>query len=392
MSPVRFSPPRCPKPALWPEIDRRRWEASQHTGDIFDAGGAGAGWAPITRKRVEAGYGRWISWLSVNGYLDSIASPGDRVQPERVTKYVAALQALNAPSTVLCRVQELYLALTVIAPERDWTWIHKIESRIKRTVVPARNGRRATVSSDRLCALGLKLMAEAEEPATITPVMQAVQYRDGLMISLLAAQPLRRRNFAAIEIGRHLVKQDDGYWIRFEAAETKTKAPIEYPFPTALVPYLEKYLSVYRPLLAQCDGYWNRGTAAARPLSTLWLSQHGTAMAPVAVSCRFKKLTKDRLGRAVTMHRFRDSAATTIAIEDPEHVRITMCILGHTTLHTSERYYNHATSLQAVRRYQAGILELRRTLSGRTRKTHPRDQARTAVPTRTRSPTLTKGS
>jgi integrase len=192
--------------------------------------------------------------------------------------------------------------------------------------------------------------------------MQAVQYRDGLMIALLAARPLRRHNFATIEIGRHLVKHGDGYRINFEAAETKTKTPIEVPFPADLVPFLERYLVVYWPRLARCDGYWNRARASARCSSALWLSQHGTAMAEVAISGRFKKLTRDRLGHSMTMHRFRDAAATMIAIEDPEHVRITKCILSHTTLRSSERYYNHASSLQAVRRYQARILELRRTL------------------------------
>jgi integrase/recombinase XerD len=384
MSPVRFSPPRCPKPALWPEIDRHRWGASQHSGDIFEPSSVGTHWAFHTRKRVETGYGRWLSWLSVNGYLDSNSSPGDRVKPERVTRYVAALQAVNAPNTVLSRIQELYLALTVVVPDHDWTWIHKIESRLKRTATRVRNRRTGLSSSNRLYSLGLKLMTEAERPSTSTPVEQAVQYRDGLMISLLAARPLRRHNFATMEIGHHLVKQDDGYWIRFEATETKTHVPIEAPFPAALVAYLERYLSHYRPLLAECSGYWRRMRIGPLP-SALWVSQHGTAMAEVAISSRFKKLTTDRLGPRLTMQRFRESAATSIAIEDPEHVRITMCILGHTTLRTSERHYNHATSLQAIRRYQARILELRRSLAGRSGRSDLRRQAKVVTSTGLRS-------
>jgi hypothetical protein len=50
------------------------------------------------------------------------------------------------------------------------------------------------------------------------------------------ARPLRRRNFARIEIGRHLVRQGDAYWLRFDGNETKTGEPIEAPFPDALVP------------------------------------------------------------------------------------------------------------------------------------------------------------
>ena len=361
------TPARCPKPALWPEADRSRWANSQRKGDILDAPRHGAEWGPRTRERVAEGYGRWISWLAENHHLDPHSSPDERVELQRVKAYVDALRAINAPATVLSRIQELYLALTVMSPERDWTWIRQIETRFKRTVVAAPNKRAGLPSSDRLYALGLTLMTKAELRMSGTP--QAVQYRDGLMISLLAARPLRRHNFAAIEIGRHLLKQGDGYWIRFQATETKTHIPIEVPFPAALVPYLERYLSVYRPRLAECEGYW-RTVRVVRP-STLWLSQHGTPMSEVAISGRFKKLTQARLGHAVTMHRFRDSAATSIAIEDPEHIRITMCILGHTTLRTSEDHYNHATSLQAIRRYQARILELRRSLSNRFRSVRP---------------------
>jgi integrase/recombinase XerD len=338
---------------------------------------------------VAEGYGRWISWLAENQQLDPHSSPDERVEPQRVKAYVDALRAINAPATVLSRIQELYLALTVMSPEHDWTWLRQIETRFKRTVVVGLNKCTGLPSSDRLYALGLALMAEAE--TRMSGTLQAVQYRDGLMISLLAARPLRRHNFAAMEIGRHLLRQgDDSYWIRFQGAETKTHIPIEVPFPAALVPYLERYLSTYRPRLAECEGYW-RTVRALRPLSTLWLSQHGTPMAEVAISGRFKKLTRDRLGHAVTMHRFRDSAATSIAIEDPEHVRITMCILGHTTLRTSERHYNHATSLQANRRYQARILELRRSLSSHFRSDSPQRRTPGAISSRSRTMQPRKG-
>ena len=48
--------------------------------------------------------------------------------------------------------------------------------------------------SRELFALGIRLMAEAESSPS-TPRQRAIDYRDGLMIALLAARPLRRRNF-----------------------------------------------------------------------------------------------------------------------------------------------------------------------------------------------------
>jgi hypothetical protein len=55
----------------------------------------------------------------------------------------------------------------------------------------------------------------------------------------------------------------------------------------------------------------------------------------------------------------RDCAATTIATEDPEHVMTITPLLGHTSLRTAERHYNHARCLEAGRRYQKRIRELR---------------------------------
>jgi len=74
-----------------------------------------------------------------------------------------------------------------------------------------------------------------------------------------------------------------------------------------------------------------------------------------SVYCHIVELTRERLGRAINPHLFRDCAATTIAAEDPLHVHITRNILGHTSLTTSERYYNQARSLNAFRTHQREV-------------------------------------
>ena len=65
------------------------------------------------------------------------------------------------------------------------------------------------------------------------------------------------------------------------------------------------------------------------------------------------------MGVPISPHLFRDCAATTIAIDDPEHVLTIAPLLGHTTLKTSEKHYNHARSLDASRRFQAVMREVR---------------------------------
>jgi integrase len=234
-------------------------------------------------------------------------------------------------------------------------------NRLRQRVTPVRNKRALVIPSDQILAFGLELMAEAEGPVGGSEFARASRYRDGLMIALLAARPLRRRNFAAIEIGRHLLREGDQYVLRFEGEETKTGAAIEDLVPARLTHYLERYLSCYRPFLAGRTELWvDRRRQLNVVGMALWVSTFCSAMSQGAVYEQIRKLTRARFGRALTPHLFRDSAATSIATEDPEHVYVAKSVLGHSSLQTSEKHYIHAQSLQASRRFQAFVLALRR--------------------------------
>jgi integrase/recombinase XerD len=240
-------PARCCRPLeIWPGSDRRAWKAALHRGDVLEPSGVGADWAPHSRRKIAKGYGRWLTWLETRGLLDPRVDPAERVTAEHVRDYVVELRALNAPY-----MQELYQAIGAMAPERDWAWLRRIETRVRHAAVSVRDKRLRVVPSETLFHLGTELMDAANDPETCTPLKRASCYRNGLMIALLAARPLRRRNFARIEIGAHLVREGDAYWLRFDNSETKTGEPIDAPFPDSLVPHLERYLSQYRPFLLQ---------------------------------------------------------------------------------------------------------------------------------------------
>jgi len=78
-------------------------------------------------------------------------------------------------------------------------------------------------------------------------------------------------------------------------------------------------------------------------------------MRPHQIWQLIRNRTQAKFGKALTPHLFRHAAATSIAIEDPAHVRMSAAILGHSTLATTERYYNLATGLEALRRYQKTV-------------------------------------
>jgi integrase len=69
--------------------------------------------------------------------------------------------------------------------------------------------------------------------------------------------------------------------------------------------------------------------------------------------------TGEAFGRPINPHLFRDCAATSIAMDDPKHVRIASRILGHRSTATTERYYNQAQAIDAARRYQDFLIAVR---------------------------------
>jgi integrase/recombinase XerD len=69
--------------------------------------------------------------------------------------------------------------------------------------------------------------------------------------------------------------------------------------------------------------------------------------------------TAEAFGKPINPHLFRDCAATSIAIDDPEHVRTASQILGHRSTATTEQYYNQAQAIEAARRYQDFLVALR---------------------------------
>jgi hypothetical protein len=246
-----------------------------------------------------------------------------------------------------------------MAPERDWAWLHKIIRRLRRNAKPKRKKEALMVPAEHLFRYGIELMDTADAvDCRMSSLDRAGQYRDGLVIALLTARPIRRRNLASIEIGRHLIRQGEKYWLIFPPEETKTHRAYGAPLPLALNPYLERYVDHYRPFLIQLKGRWHGIRAFQRPGDRLWVSNFASAMSEGALYGHVTNLTAVKFGRSLCLHLFRDVAATSVAVEAPEHVEIIPGHLGHATSATSERHYIHARSLEATRKYQAHLLGL----------------------------------
>ncbi len=348
------APERACKPVShWPTQDRALWLRATEGDHIFGDGGDRADHRPASNRKTEQDYGRWLTFLDYSGQLDLESELAVRITSERVKAYCAHMVGLgNKPQTLLGRLQGLGEIARLAGPERDWTFINRIASRIRGRHKPARDKRAILAPSQNLLQLGLQLMDSASSAST--PRRAATAYRDGLVITFLALMPLRRRNLAELALGETLVDVD-GTWVLILPGEiTKTHVPKEDLWPEMLVPYLNYYLTVHRPYLASLTGRW------AKPIgNALWVSTDGSPMTQMAIYDRIRARTEEAFGFAINPHAFRHAAATTLAIEDPEHVRAASTILGHRSSATTQRYYQLAGSLEAGRQF-ATTLDRRR--------------------------------
>ena len=129
----------CLKAVEWPMRDRQLLEQALRRGDLLDGGGDRRRYSAISNRKLERGYGRWLTYLAFNGQLATEASPADRITRERVLAYIDRLKALgNGTYTLLARLQELYEAALVMGPNRDWKWIRRIAATIRTQHVPVR--------------------------------------------------------------------------------------------------------------------------------------------------------------------------------------------------------------------------------------------------------------
>lgn len=227
-------------------------------------------------------------------------------------------------------------------PDSDLRWLSSIKARLH-SAAPLQRPTGPVITSLQILQLGLTLMAENHpvEHAHIR-LSQAITYRDGLMIALLALAPLRRKNLASLQIGRHLIGEGANRYIVIPAAEAKTQAAIEFAVPALLLPYLDLYLTVLRPRLLQ-----------AISCQALWISRRGSALSYGAVGDIVSRHALRRMRIRLSTHDTRDAAATTWALAAPDKIAVAADLLSHADGKTMQKHYNRARGVEASRAYAA---------------------------------------
>jgi hypothetical protein len=341
--------------AQWPAADRLLWERAMGSDDDPFADAAGARLAKASQHDYLFAWRRFLGFLAIHEPTALEVAPAERLTIERVRPFVAHLAETSIPRSVAIQVDAVYKAARVMMPERDWTWLKAFKARLFRAA-PASAPTGPVITSLQLLDLGLQLVDESK-PTRGTPISKedAVRYRDGLMIALLAFIQPRRKNLAALEIGRHLVREGDGWFVIIPREEAKTGTPMEYLVPEFLEPYLAFYLDTVRPTLLR-----------HRTCPALWVSSRGGAICYGAIGQIFSRRLTNRLGFRVTLHDVRDAAATTWAIFAPDQIGVARDLLAHADLRTI-KHYNRARGIEASRAHNQLIAAMRRKQNRRSR-------------------------
>jgi integrase/recombinase XerD len=324
----------------WPAEDKARWQAAFKAGDRFDGSGPGSHLAQATRRNLWISYARFLGFISANRQDLLELIPAARIDPLIVAEYVAWRRRSCGYGMVAVDLDGLRGALRLICPGVDWSWLLTLSKRIK-AAAPRKSRKYHLVTSDHLYALGIELMdravASAENAERISKA-HAFEYRDGLIIALLALVPLRSRTLVALRIGKHLVKTGDLWALDIPAADTKTRRPLDYPISKELCQRVDFYLERFRRRIPGADKH-----------TALWASNKQGPMSAIAIYNAVRRRTKKAFGFGVNLHRFRHAAASFWSIRDPVNVRGAKDLLGQASFGITEKHYIMAQSRLAGR-------------------------------------------
>jgi len=335
----------------WPKADRDAFDAAYRPGDIFDEDrGPGAHHSEGWRRMIRTTWCRWLGFLTDHYSADLMRPPVERITPERVRAFVEHLSAGVRPTTVAMAVAHLYAAACLIASERDWRWLGSLNARLASLAKPEDRFDRLVPPWHTL-DLGIEMMEEEAATLLSARKQRDLYYRDGLIIALDSAWPIRRRSIAALTVTRHFEFDAAGINILLHPEDTKSKRAESFRVPEKLLPYLLRYLKEIRPRLL-----------GRRHHDGLWASSKGCPLTAGRICDIVRAHTKVRFGKAMGLHDFRRAACTFIATDAPDQIGLIPGVLQHTSLDMGEQHYNLARTVEASRRFAAHLARTRAKL------------------------------
>jgi integrase len=342
----------------WPAADREAWQEACRPHVRLQRGGPAAGMKPVTQADLARRYGYFLNHLDRRGVLDLASQAGAQVTPGAVEIFLAEIQIIWRSVTQAQSVCKLRRMAEILAPDRDFSWLKEIEKDLDLVACPRERFDRI-ITTERLVEAGLTLVKEAELAFHRRRLWRATQLRNGLMVALLALNPIRAKNFTSLELAKCFVRQGDGWHIFLGSRETKGGRPDERAVDATLNRAIGLYLSWSRPVLLG-HGEFNIGTVEKGQLDAflsgpLWIGEKGEALTIGAAELAIAQTTARTLGMRLRPHDFRRCAAATAAYRSRDMPNLASALLQHRDRRVTDEHYNRTTSLQAGLDYGAMV-------------------------------------
>lgn len=334
----------------WPEADRHLWRTLFRQGHPLDDAGRLAHLRATSEEKLRNSYSYWLAWVSSTAPAQLRARPLERMSAAGLDAWRRSMDHL-APSTAATRLQAIGQVLRGMDPARptksEKSVIRYAKEHADFVGTQRKQGR--VVDSAILQSAGIRHF-RAHLARAGSDLDAAVHCRDGVMIALLAAMPMRRRPFVNLEMGRSLRHGREGWRVCLDEDDLKAGTSWEASVPSSVHPLLEQYVETVRPLLASMSRH---------PSRLLWLTNEGSPIEAAYFGVRIKELTRRLIGRDISCHLFRDCAATTLALSSSDSARSIKALLGHASERTSTRHYIQATSIEAGRLLTASVTAIK---------------------------------
>jgi integrase len=325
------APPRSLPITEWPIAYQKTWEEACLPGTRLKRGGSASRFAQVSRDDFARRIGAYFGFLQRTGRFDENAAVAALVTPANVELYLAELNARVRSVTAWNCTYKLRMAAQILDAKADFSWLAEIEKDLALVMEPRSKFDRV-VLAERLVEAGLILVTEAERSGKM-PFEQAKGIRNGLLIALLAACPVRIRNYASLEIGNTFKAAHGGWWITLPPKSTKMGGGEERPVPDYLYRAIDLYLKHARPTLI-----------GSRP------SRTGQRYTTKNLGTLISKITFETLGVDVSPHLFRTAAATTAALYGGDNPHLASAVLNHSDSQVTYNHYIRSSTIGAVQK------------------------------------------
>jgi hypothetical protein len=112
---------------LWPQADRKAWNAACQPATRLKPGGRAGHLRPVTREDHAQQYGYFLGFLDRNGLLELDGPAAANVSAAKVDAYLGELKTRVSSMTVHSRICRLRRAAQYMGAARDLTWLAEIE-------------------------------------------------------------------------------------------------------------------------------------------------------------------------------------------------------------------------------------------------------------------------